>query len=238
MPWHLVGGKSKPLDGRQSGRWTCRRKLVGGLCGSQMKLVVAYLEALQEYLSTVSRCWDSVVGILNSLMLSLCLDKLSPQERRPTRRLYTSPSHVIRINAKDLGSHHRQLLAKPAYLGSAGDKPRSFDNDQATRQIRRHIGALPRPPPLPSLDSHASSSRKGEPNPTGATCPPRQSVSLDEEEEEDVCRHRNPPLRASAWVSAAEAPSEPIPRCPNAGSLEIAMPSTVAQGRMRVCVWC
>lgn len=236
MPWHLVGGKSKPLDGRQSGRWTCRRKLVGGLRGSQMKLVVAYLEALQEYLSTVSRCWDSVVGILNSLMLSLCLDKLSPQGRRPTRRLYTSPSHVIRINAKDLGSHHRQVLAKPAYLGSAGDKPRSFDNDQATRQIRRHIGALPRPPP-PQPRLTCIEFQKGRAKPDGCNVP-APAVSLDEEEEEDVCRHRNPPLRASAWVSAAEAPSEPSPRCPNAGSLEIAMPSTVAQGRMRVCVWC
>lgn len=49
------------------------------------------------------------------------------------------------------------------------------------------------------------------------------------------CRHRNPPLRASAWVSAAEAPSEPSPRCPNAGSLADAMPSTVAQAGECVC---
>lgn len=138
---------------------------------SEMKLVVAYLEALQEYLSTISRCWDSVVGILNSLMLSLCLDKLSPQERRPTRRLYTSPSHVIRINAKDLGSHHRQLLAKPAYLGSAGDKPRSFDNDQATRQIRRHIGALPRPPPPPQPRLTCIEFQKGRAKPDGCNVP-------------------------------------------------------------------
>lgn len=49
------------------------------------------------------------------------------------------------------------------------------------------------------------------------------------------CRHRNPPLRASAWVSAAEAPSEPSPRCPNAGSLADAMPSTVARAGECVC---
>lgn len=49
------------------------------------------------------------------------------------------------------------------------------------------------------------------------------------------CRHRNPPLRASAWVSAAEAPSEPRPRCPNAESLADAMPSTVAQAGECVC---